>query len=123
SRTMDFSTVPLTPEQVASTSPIDVDLTRRPTWRIPDSVLSLGQSGMDLRPDGRGWAITRVVSDSGVLDVFDTRVDGTLRRLTFGRKDDLEPSWAPDGSAFVFVTATGTRYGRYDLAVYDTLTR
>lgn len=120
--TTNVYAIPLTSEQIASTSPIDVDLGRRPTWRIADSVIRYVQ-GWSVRPDGRGWTMTRSVPDSGVLDVFDVGTDGSLRRLTFGPKDDLAPSWAPDGSALAFATMRWTTHGHYDLAVYDTLTR
>lgn len=111
--------VPIDASRWAGISIVDVRLTGRRWLRK----LVAGNGGIDLRPDGHGWTAGVSLADSGVVDIFDFGLDGTARRLTFAKLDDLEPSWAPDNSRFVFATARWSVHGRYDLAIYDTLTR
>ena len=119
--TQELADIPLDAQRLASTTPIDIDASAHPTRRIPTSVWRY-VSGLVPRPDGRGWAVTRAVPDSGVLDVFDLLLDGTSRRLTWTRLDDLAGSWSPDNRQLVFMTMQGATHGHYKLAVYDTLT-
>ncbi len=110
---------------------IDLDVTRwtaqpvitvgndRARWRIK---AVLGDGGRSPRPDGRGWTLGVVVPDSGVIDLFDLWLDGSVRRITYAAKDDYGPSWSPDNTRLVFSTSRWGRGGAYDLAVYDTLT-
>jgi hypothetical protein len=93
--------------------------TEKSPGREPQQIYSdLAGSGRD---DVARW-VTQAL-DSGAIDIFERDLDGTARRLTFARGDDYEPSWAPDNSRFVFVTSRWSKRGRYDLAIYDTLTR
>ena len=118
--TLELFPVPLDVSHWAGISILDVPVSGRPRWRIK-AVPSLGGGG--LRPDGRGWTTGVAVPDSGVIDIFDVSLDGSAKRLTFARSDDYGPSWAPDNSRFVFVTARWSKHGHYDLAIYDTLTK
>jgi hypothetical protein len=96
----------------------DVHFSSRPWWRA----VVTRNGGAALRPDHRGWTGGVAVPDSGVIDIFDLDLAGNKRRITFDKLDDLQPSWAPDNSRFVFVTSRWSRRGHYDLAIYDTLT-
>ncbi|MGH7616383.1 MAG: AAA family ATPase [Gemmatimonadaceae bacterium] len=116
-RAYDLFRVPIDASRWAGISVIDVRLAHQ-QWQqkaLP------GNGGYDPRPDGRGWTGGVSLADSGVIDIFDFDLHGDAHRLTFARSDDLEPSWAPDNSQFVFVTARWN-HGRYDLAIQDTLT-
>jgi DNA-binding SARP family transcriptional activator len=117
--------------QYRDVSAIDLDVARwpaqpvialgneRPRWRIK---AVLGNGGRTVRPDGRGWTMGIVVPDSGLIDLFDLWLDGSVRRITYAAKDDYGPSWSPDNTKLVFSTSRWSRGGAYDLAIYDTLT-
>jgi hypothetical protein len=116
----EFADVPFDAQRLANSAPIDIDVSARSWEHIPTSTWRYIQ-GYTPRPDGRGWAATRAVPDSGVLDVYDVRLDGTARRLTSARLDDVAGSWSPDNRQLVFTTMRWARLARYDVAVYDTL--
>ena len=63
--------------------------------------------------------LARHVRDSGLTDLFEYRRDGTMHRLTFSPGDDVEPVWAPDGSAIAFATSRWDALGRRDVALLD----
>ena len=93
---------------------------REPAW-----VAGSGNQGWPaVSPDGKRIAYARVVSDSGVTDLFLRESDGTVRRLTDAVGDDLEPSWSPDGRSLAFRTARWTPRGDddADIAVLDLAT-
>ena len=48
-----------------------------------------------MSPDGSRFAYARITGDSGVIDLFMRRADGTIVRLTSSPGDDLAPSWSP----------------------------
>ncbi|HEY4302850.1 MAG TPA: AAA family ATPase [Gemmatimonadaceae bacterium] len=116
---VDLFAVPIYAGDWGQARGVDVKMKGTPRWRRAIG----GVGGIDPRPDGRGWTAGAAVADSGVLDVFDYAFDGSTRRLTFAKSDDYQPSWAPDNTAFAFVTERWSTHGHYDLAVYDTLTR
>jgi DNA-binding SARP family transcriptional activator len=101
---------------------IDVKLSGSPRWKLPPMVGFSVEVG-NLRPDGNGWIFWRAVPDSGVLDIVDVNLEGRERRLTYARGDDYQPAWAPDNSAFAFITMRWADRARYDIAVHDTATR
>jgi DNA-binding SARP family transcriptional activator len=107
--------VSLPPDRWPGSGGLDIDLTRRPTHRIPAG----GVGGRALKPDGTGWTVGIPVPDSGIIDLFDVSLDGRARRLTHAAGDDYQPSWAPDNSALVFVTSRWSTRGRYDLAILE----
>jgi DNA-binding SARP family transcriptional activator len=73
-------------------------------------------------PDGLAWAFSEVSGDSGDIDLFLTRPDGTIQRLTSAPGDDDAPSWSPDGRKLV-LTTTGRNPDRYPrLALLDVAT-
>jgi DNA-binding SARP family transcriptional activator len=117
--TTDVVEVRLDERSWGATSSIDVDVTRQPTWKVATRQLY----SSSLRPDGRGWIGWQAVSDSGVLDIFEYPLHGFPRRVTFNVHDDLQPSFAPDGSRFAFVTSRWNPTGQYDVAIFDTLSR
>jgi serine/threonine-protein kinase len=59
-------------------------------------------------PDGVRLAYTAEVDGFRQLFVRDTRT-GTERRVTTGRRDDIQPAWSPDGRRLAFVRATADR--------------
>jgi hypothetical protein len=121
-RTLEYFPIALDAGHWAGSNVIDVRLNGRPRWRIPNEQWVAYNTP---RPDGRGWTRGVIIpeSDTGVIDIFDIALDGTMRRLTFARGDDFAPSWAPDMSRFAFTTSQWSNKGHYDIAVYDTLTR
>lgn len=74
-------------------------------------------------PDGLTWAFADMSGDSGDIDLFLTRPDGTVRRLTYSPGDDAAPSWSPDGRRLVFSSTGGNPYRYPRLAVLDVATR
>jgi hypothetical protein len=98
---------------------LDLAIHERANWSLTTS----GVSGRALRPDGAGWTGGRALSREGDIELFDNDLHGGSRRLTFARGDDAMASWAPDNSALVFSTGRASARARYDLAIYDTLTR
>jgi hypothetical protein len=118
-KAFDAFPVPIDASHWAGVRVLDVPLSGRPMRRA----MLLNNGGIDLRPDHRGWTGGVSVPDSGVIDIYDFDLEGNAHRLTYTKMDDLQPSWAPDNSRFVFVTARWSQRGHYDLAVYDTLTR
>ena len=64
-------------------------------------------------PDGSRIAFTSDRRSRGDFDLYVMRRDGShVRRLTRGRRDDLQPSWSPDGTQIAFVSS---RDGDFDL--------
>ena len=118
-RAVDFSELRLDASHWAGVRVIDATFDNR-RWQRANL---LGNGGYTLRPDHRGWTGGVSVADSGVIDVFDFDTKGHATRLTFESRDDLQPSWAPDNSRFVYVTARWSRGGHYDLAIRDILSR
>jgi DNA-binding SARP family transcriptional activator len=108
--------VPINEAEWKTAEDIEVDVSGRPdarTWTAATTP----------RPAGDGWISWRPMSptDSGVLDVFDVRLDGRERRLTFAAGDDLTPTWAPDMSRFAFATARWNELAQWDLAIADSV--
>jgi TolB protein len=69
-------------------------------------------------PDGR----IAIAFATGAAGIWIGRPDGRLRRITWCHlpcTDDLDPSWAPDGSAVAFTRQYGNRF---HLAVVDLAT-
>ncbi len=69
------------------------------------------------RPGGGALVTTRIMDDSGQVDLFLGRYDGTSERLTATPGDDIDPAWSPDGRQLVFATARWTPRGDDDLDV------
>ncbi len=79
---------------------------------------------LSVAPDGKRVAFTRLTGDSGLTDIYLQEGDGTIRRLTATRGDDVEPSWSPDGRFLVFSTSRWTPRDNpdADLAILDVAT-
>lgn len=67
----------------------------------------------------RDWLTSRTVPDSGVIDVYRNSPDGSSRRLTFARGDDMAEAVSPDGGQLIISTARWNALRRYDLAILD----
>lgn len=63
-----------------------------------------GRNDHAASPDGSSWAFSRVVEDSGEIELFVVGPDGQPRRLTFAPGDDGGPTWSPDGRFLAFAT-------------------
>ncbi len=76
-------------------------------------------------PDAKHAVIVREMGDSTTYDLYLSDPAGRATRVVDFPRDDIAPSWAPDGSAFVFVTSFWSPKGadNYDIAVYDLATR
>jgi DNA-binding SARP family transcriptional activator len=72
---------------------------------LPRDVPPTGYWSVSL--DGRTWAFSLAVADSGAEEVFIASGDDRPRRLTHAPGDDDHPSWSPDGRRLTFRT---TRY-------------
>jgi len=74
-----------------------------------------------MSPDGKRFAFARVTGDSGVIDVFLRRSDGSSVRLTNSPGDDLAPTWSPDGARLAFSTSrfSAGHSGDLDVAILD----
>jgi hypothetical protein len=86
----------------------------------PMLAASGGRNDHAASPDGRSWAFSRVVKDSGEIELFVVGPDGQPRRLTYARGDDGGPSWSPDGRYLAFATDRwNIAMRRADIAVLD----
>ncbi|MDP1858698.1 MAG: AAA family ATPase [Gemmatimonadaceae bacterium] len=98
-----------------STAPIRLRRVTRPL-RIELS----GVQSVTLPPhDSLPYLLVRQVSDSGLTDIFEYRPGAPLLRITSTPGDDVDPEWAPDGSAIAFTTSRWSKLGRRDVAVLD----
>lgn len=72
-------------------------------------------------PDGKRMAVTRLLTDSGLTDIYLREEDGSMRRVTSTRGDDVGPSWSPDGRFIVFSTVRWSPHGddNFDLGVMN----
>jgi DNA-binding SARP family transcriptional activator len=73
-------------------------------------------------PDGRAWAFSLAVPDSGAEELFVASGDDPPRRLTGAPGDDDQPSWSPDGRRLTFRTARYSDEGWQEVAVLDLAT-
>lgn len=79
-----------------------------------------GRNDHAASPDGSSWAFSRVVKDSGEIELFVVGPDGHPRRLTFAPGDDGGPTWSPDGRSLAFATNRWSIAARrYDIAVLE----
>jgi hypothetical protein len=93
-------------------------------FRLPIALRTWNMHSAPVRsPVRESWLVDRNVADSGTIDIFLVERDGRETRLTFSPGDDHLPSWAPDGSAFVFRTARWDPRSWYDLAVMELRSR
>ncbi len=68
----------------------------------------LTEHGMDptWSPDGRQIAFSS--RRDGLFQIYAMNSDGSnVRRLTKNKSEDSNPAWAPDGSAILYISATG----------------
>lgn len=70
-------------------------------------------------PDGSSWAFSRLVPDSGAIKLFVVGPDGRPRQVTDSVRDDVIPSWSPDGRKLVFSTERWDENRKLDLAILD----
>lgn len=69
--------------------------------------------------DSLPFLLVKHVIDSGLTEIFEYQPGQPLRRLTHSPGDDVEPVWAPDGSAIAFTTSRWDSLGRRNVAVLD----
>jgi hypothetical protein len=112
------SRVPIRAAELSAGATIQVPSRRRPDWTLLHADPSLGL--LVRNPNGSSWIVDRVSSDSGGLDLFEVRDDGTERRLTATPGDDDGGVWSPDGRFLAYYTARWSRDdSHYDLAIRD----
>lgn len=75
-----------------------------PLRGYPVLASSGGRVGHSASPDGKQWAFSRLVDDSGEIELFLVGADGHPRRLTHSRGSDANPEWSPDGRFLAFAT-------------------
>ncbi len=106
--------------------PVEIPIVRQ-DW---DDVVGLrfrraGAAGIqaihDLRlhvsPDGSQMAFSRLMHDSGGVDVFVRNAAGEERRLTFSPGDDKPTGWSPDGSEILTTTARWHPFDVYEIGL------
>jgi len=94
----------------------------RPIRLRPSPLLAAsgGRNDHSASPDGRSWAFSRVMKDSGEIELFVVGPDGQPERVTHSPGDDTDPSWSPDGRFLVFMTDRWSMATRtHELAVLD----
>jgi hypothetical protein len=70
-------------------------------------------------PTRATWLTSRVMSDSGVIDLFELGPGNAERRLTWTVGDDDAPAFSPDGRHVVFTTARWNELSHNDVARLD----
>ncbi|HTT66671.1 MAG TPA: AAA family ATPase [Gemmatimonadales bacterium] len=100
---------------------LDVRRPPRTVTVLPKRVAML-RSSYEPQPGGDQWLFVRTAPDSGGEDVFLLRPDGTERRLTASRGDDLGPHWSPDGARIAFSTDRWSTESHSNVAVMDLAT-
>ncbi len=104
---------------------------RRREWSGVDTIRPNRTTRATTLTSKRGdWPLTPIGSegrlvypeswpDSGGVDLTLRESDGTLRRLTHARGDDIDPSPSPDGRYLVFSTGRWRGPASQDLAILD----
>ena len=110
--------VPIDLGTLAAGSSLDLLRSPRAASGLPRKVIAAGIQ-YEPQPGGGLWAYSRTSPDSGGEDVYVLRPDGTERRLTFTRGDDLGPRWSPDGQRLVFSTDRWSQASHSNIAVID----
>ena len=86
----------------------------------PVRIAATGVQGLTIpQNDSLPYLLVRQVGDSGLTDIYEYRPGAPFRRLTSSPGDDVDPEWAPDGSAIAFTTSRWDIRGRGDVAVLD----
>lgn len=100
-------------------APLTIGRAHVARWQVATDSLN-GYPAPD--PSGMYWAFSRRTEVNGPTELFVRGPDGE-RIVAPAKGDDVNPSWAPDGSAIAFMT---TRYpdggGTFDIAVVDVRT-
>ncbi len=115
----DATAIPVPLTAAGWQSGVEIDARSVPVVSLPDR--SRSNISYAISPDGTRWLLGREHNDSTTYDIYLLDPQGEERRLTWFRHDDGEPSWAPDGRAFVFFTSrwSPATADNFDLAVYD----
>ncbi|MGD0484339.1 MAG: AAA family ATPase, partial [Gemmatimonadales bacterium] len=68
------------------------------------------------------WAVSRVMPGPDVQDLFLVRSDGSETRLTSSPGDDVDPTWAPDGTLLAFCSSRWSAQDWYHIGILDPAT-
>lgn len=106
--------IPLSRSNWKANEPLDV----RDEHRVMRATDAAWFPSAEASPDGERWAGVHDAADSGGLDVYVVTARGRAStRLTFGRGDDVDPGWSPDGRWIVLSTSQWDTLGQTDLAI------
>jgi len=97
-------------EPVQSEDLLYYDVARQAKVKVADRPANSVLSGGRFSPDGK-WLAFHMRARSTVAQVFVVRIDGALPvpreqwiPITDGKAEELEPAWAPDGSAVYYLS-------------------
>lgn len=89
-----------------------------PKGFLPDFVEGLGCRGPFLSPGRNEAVIVRPVGGWPHLHLFDLE-SGALRQVTFGEREDSNPTWSPDGKYIAYISNGGSSWASAEVWVLD----